>query len=125
MTFWNIVLSIHLLCMAFFVGGQLILAGVLVPLLRGVNEGEPLRAAARRFGYGTVIAIAILVITGVAMATHDHRWSDSTLHLKLTLVVIVGVLIAVHMRKPTWHAVDAAIFLLSLGIVYCGVVIAG
>src|SRR5262249_31147639 len=123
-TFWNAVLAVHLVAMAFFIGGQLMLAAIVVPLLRGVNDGEPLRAAAGRFGIGTVIAIGVLVITGSMMASHDHRWSDSTLHIKLGLVVLVGVLIAAHMRKPTWHALDAAIFLVSLAIVWCGVVIA-
>jgi predicted MFS family arabinose efflux permease len=59
-SFWNGVLWLHLLAMAFFVGGQLMLAAVVVPLLRGVDGGEPLRAAARRFGIGTVIAVGVL-----------------------------------------------------------------
>jgi putative copper export protein len=124
MTFWNVILAIHLLGMAFFVGGQLMLAAVLVPLLRGVEGGAPLRAAARRFGYGTLVAIGVLVITGIAMASHDHRWGDATLHTKLGLVVLLGLLIFAHLRRPTWHALDAAIFLVSLGIVWCGVVLA-
>jgi hypothetical protein len=27
------------------------------------------------------------------------------------------------MRKPEWHALDAAIFIVSLAIVWCGVVL--
>ena len=52
MTFWNGMLWLHLLAMAFFVGGQLMLAAVVVPVLRGFADREPLRAAARRFGVG-------------------------------------------------------------------------
>jgi putative copper export protein len=122
MTLWNGVLWLHLLAMAFFVGGQLMLAAVVVPLLRGAPE---MRLAARRFGYGTLIAFAVLVLTGAAMASHLHRWHDSSLQVKLGLVVLVGLLIAVHMRKPTWHALDAAIFLVSLAIVWLGIVVAG
>jgi putative copper export protein len=122
MTFWNGVLWLHLLAMAFFVGGQLMLAGVVVPLLRGTTE---MRAAARRFGYGTLIAFGVLIVTGVAMASHLHRWHDSTLQVKLGLVVLVGGLIAVHMRKTDWHVLDAAIFLVSLAIVWLGIVVAG
>jgi uncharacterized membrane protein len=123
-SFWNGVLWLHLIAMAFFVGGQLMLAAVVVPLLRGVDEGRPLRAAARRFGAGTLLAVGILVATGAAMASHYHRWGDSTLHVKLALVVLVAVLIAVHMKRPELHAIDAAIFLVSLAIVWLGIVVA-
>ncbi len=124
MTDWNIVLAVHLVAMAFFVGGQLMLAGVLVPVMRGAEDRAPLRAAARRFGYGTLIAIAVLIATGVAMASHNHDWKSSTLQIKLGLVVLVVVLIYVHMRKPEWHVIDGAIFLVTLAIVWCGVVLA-
>jgi uncharacterized membrane protein len=125
MTFWNGVLWLHLLAMAFFVGGQLMLAAVVVPVLRGFEDRGPLRAAARRFGFGTLGAFAVLLATGAAMATHYHRWGDSTLQVKLGLVVVVAVLISLHMRKPEWHVLDAGIFLLSLAIVWLGIVVAG
>ncbi len=125
MTFWNGMLWLHLLAMAFFVGGQLMLGLVVVPVLLGAEDQGPLRAAARRFGIGTLIAVGVLVITGVAMASHLHRWGDSTLQVKLGLVVVVGLLIAGHMRRPTWHALDAAILVLSMVIVWLGIVVAG
>jgi putative copper export protein len=125
MTFWNGVLWLHLISMAFFVGGQLMLAAVVVPVLRGSEDRGPMRAAARRFGVGTLAAIGVLAITGAAMATHFHRWSDSTLQVKLGLVVVVGVLIVAHMRRPEWHLLDGAIFLVSLAIVWLGIVVAG
>jgi putative copper export protein len=125
MNFWNGMLWLHLLAMAFFVGGQLMLAAVVVPVMRGVEDRGPLLAAARRFGIGTLIAVAVLVITGAAMASHLHKWSDSTLQVKLGLVVLVGLLIAWHMTRPTWHVLDAAIFLASIAIVWLGIVVAG
>jgi uncharacterized membrane protein len=125
MSFWNGVLWLHLLAMAFFVGGQLMLAAIVVPVLRGSDDRGPLRAAARRFGIGTLGAVGVLIITGAAMASHFHRWSDSTLQVKLALVVLVAVLIGAHMRKPDWHALDAAIFAVSLAIVWLGIVVAG
>jgi uncharacterized membrane protein len=124
-TVWNAVLWLHLLAMAFFVGGQLMLAAIVVPVLRGREGGVPMRAAARRFGYGTGVAILVLIATGAAMASHYHRWSDSTLDVKLGLVALVIVLIAAHLRRPEWHVLDAVIFLTSLAIVWLGIVVAG
>jgi uncharacterized membrane protein len=124
-TFWNGVLWLHLLAMAFFVGGQLMLAAIVVPVFRGSSDRAPLRAAARRFGIGTLLAVGLLVLTGAAMASHYHRWSDSTLQVKLGLVVLVFVLIGVHMRRPEWHVLDAAIFAVSLAIVWLGIAVAG
>jgi putative copper export protein len=122
-TFWNALLWLHLLAMAFFVGGQLMLAAVLVPILR--SDRPVLRTAARRFAIGTLIAIGVLVATGAAMASHLHKWDDSTLQVKLGLVVLVAVLIHVHMRRPEWHVLDATIFVVSIAIVWLGIVVAG
>jgi uncharacterized membrane protein len=123
-TFWNGVLWLHLLAMAFFVGGQLMLAAVVVPVLRGQSDGSAMRAAARRFGVGTLIAVGVLVLSGAGLASHYHRWSDSTLHVKLALVALVAVLIHAHLRRPTLHVLDAAIFLVSVAIVWLGIVVA-
>ena len=125
MTFWNGILWLHLLAMAFFVGGQLMLAAIVVPLLREPSGDRALlRAAARRFGIGTLIAIAVLVVTGAAMASHYHRWSDSTLQVKIGLVVLVASLIAAHMRRPEWHVLDVTVFAVSVTIVWLGIVVA-
>jgi uncharacterized membrane protein len=123
-TFWNGVLWLHLLAMAFFVGGQLMLAAVAVPVLRRLEDREPLLAAARRFGVGTAIAFAVLIVTGVTMATHEHRWGDSTLQVKLGLFALVVILIGAHMRRPEWHALEGVVFLVSLAIVWLGIVLA-
>jgi putative copper export protein len=121
-TLWNGVLWLHLVAMAFFVGGQLMLAAIVVPMLRDSVE---MRSAARRFGVGTLIAVGVLAATGAAMASHFHRWSDSTLQVKLGLVVLVFLLIVGHMRRPEWHVLDGAIFIVSLAIVWLGIVVAG
>jgi putative copper export protein len=121
MTGWDAIRWIHLIAMAFFVGGQLMLAAVVVPVARGTDA---MRAAARRFGYGTLIAIGVLLVTGAAMASHYDQWSDGTLHAKLGLVAVVGLLIGAHLRRPANHALDGLIFLGSLVIVYLGVTLA-
>lgn len=100
------------------------LAAIVVPLLRGVEEGQPLRRAARRFGFGTLGAFLVLIATGSAMASHLHRWGDSTLQVKLGLVGVLAVLIYLHMLRPRWHALDAAVFLVSLAVVWLGIVVA-
>jgi uncharacterized membrane protein len=120
---WTLIRWLHLLAMAFFVGGQLMLAAIVVPVVRGSDRAQ-LRAVARRFGVGTLVAIVVLVITGSLMASHFHRWSDGDLHVKLGLVVLVGLLIGWHTRKPELHALEGVIFLLSLAIVWLGVSIA-
>jgi len=124
-TVWRGVLWLHLLAMAFFVGGQLMLGAVVVPVLRGLDDRAPLRSAARRFGIGTVIAFAALIVTGVAMASHSHLWSGSALRVHVGLAVVVAVLIGAHLRRPEWHVLDAAIFLVSVAIVWAGLVVAG
>ena len=125
MTLWNGILWLHLIAMAFFVGGQLMLAAVVVPVLRGAPDRGALRAAARRFGFGTLAAIVVLLATGAAMAGHFHKWGNTNLQVKLGLVAVVAVLILAHMRRPEWHVLDAAIFLVSLTIVWLGIVVAG
>ncbi len=47
--------------MAFFVGGKLLLAVAVVPAERSAPERERLRAIARRYGYGSLVAILVLL----------------------------------------------------------------
>jgi uncharacterized membrane protein len=112
---------LHLLAMAFFVGGQLFLAAVVVPTLRHDAERDRVRTIARRFGAGTLIAIAVLIGTGVPLAFHFNQWGNTTLHVKLALVGCVAVLVAWHIRRPQLHALEGGIFLGSLAIVWLGV----
>ena len=121
---WDAILWLHLLAMAFFVGGQLFLAVAVVPVERRSPDRQRLRAIARRFGWGSLVALGVLLATGAAMATHDHRWGDGTLHVKLGLVVLVAALVVWHMRRPQSHAVEGAILIVSLAIVWLGVALA-
>jgi uncharacterized membrane protein len=117
-------LYLHLLAMAFFVGGQIFLAAAVVPALRGREDREPIRAIARRFGYGSLVALAVLVVTGSVMASKWSFWSSGTLHLKLALVVLAIALVLLHLRRPQQHVYEAAIFVVSLVIVGLGVALA-
>jgi uncharacterized membrane protein len=121
---WFVVRWLHLLAMAFFVGGQLFLAAIVVPVERRSPDRERLRAIARRFGYGTLAALVVLLMTGGAMASHLHLWSDATFQVKLALVALIAVLVLLHMRRPTLHALEGAIFLCSLAVVWIGLYLA-
>jgi hypothetical protein len=106
--------------MAMFVGGQLVLGIAVVPGLRG-RDREGLRAVARRFGWASLGALAVLLVTGAWMATDRSLWSDSTLHLKLGLFALAGGLILFHLRNGAAHWLQGAILLVSLVIVWLGV----
>jgi len=118
--FWQAVLYVHLLAMAFFVGGQLVFGLAVVPVLRGDSDRERMRAIARRFGYGSLVAIGVLIVSGWAMASHYDLFGDSTLQWKLALVGAVIGLTIVHLRKPKLHALQAAILGITLVIVWLG-----
>ena len=122
MTGWEAIRWLHLLAMAFFVGGQLFLAACVVPVVRG--DRPRLQAVARRFGWGTLIALAVLLATGSAMASHYGDWNRGTLHVKLALVALIGVLVVVHMRRPGDRWMEGLIFVASLVVVWLGVALA-
>lgn len=120
--FWQAILYLHLLAMAFFVGGQLVFGIAVVPILRGDPDPERtrMRAVARRFGYGSLVALGVLLLTGWAMASHYGLWDSSTLQWKLGLVALVIGLTLLHLRYPKLHALQAAILLASLVVVWLG-----
>lgn len=121
---WLVVLYVHLISMAFFVGGQLVLGVAVVPVERESPDRERLRGIARRFGYGSLVALLLLIGTGYAMATHEHRWSDLALQIKLGLVATVFALALLHLRWPRAHALQGLILLASLAIAWLGLELA-
>ena len=119
-------LYLHLLAMAFFVGGQLFLVAAVVPVFRGREDRrEDVRAVARRFGTASLVALGVLVVSGSAMASEDDRWGSATLHVKLALVATAIALVLLHARRPQQHAYEGAVFAVSLAIVGLGVALAG
>jgi uncharacterized membrane protein len=119
-TLWQAVLYLHLTSVAFFFGGQLVLGAVIVPVERRSPDRERLRAMARRFGYGSLVALGVLILTGTMLASHYHLWSSSTLQAKLALVGVVLVLTAMHFRWPQAHALQAAVLAATAAIVWLG-----
>jgi putative copper export protein len=118
---WTFVRFLHIVAIAFFVGGQLVLVVTVVPALRRHGDDVAMRSVARRFGIGSAVALGVLVATGAAMASHLSRWSDDLLKLKLMVVVLIGVLIGLHVAAPTSRALSAAILVASLLVVWFGV----
>jgi putative copper export protein len=121
-TTWEAIRWLHLLAMAFFVGGQLFLAVCVVPVVRG--DRPRIQAVARRFGWGTLVALGVLLATGAAMASHFHDWGRGTLHVKLVLVAVAGALVLAHMKRPGDHWMEGLVFVVSLAIVWLGVALA-
>ena len=118
---WELIRFLHLLGVAFFVGGQLMLAIVVTPALRGVEDPELMRGAARRFGIGSLVALIVIIATGVAMASHFQRWGDSVLQAKIALLFLVFVLTGLHTATPYTRLLSLATLALSIAIVYLGV----
>ena len=112
---------LHVAALAFFVGGQLMLAVAVVPALRGRDDDTTMRTIARRFGIGSAVALVVIIATGAAMAGHLGRWDDPTLQAKLGLLALVGVLVALHVVTPYTRAISIAVLLTSVVIVWLGV----
>lgn len=128
---WDTVrLSLHVLAATIWVGGQIVLAG-LVPVLRRLGPDAP-RAAARRFGVVAWPAFVLLVATGIwniaAEHAHVHGRYATTLAIKLVLVGVSGASAFRHTRarSPGALATFGALALLSaLAALFLGVVLAG
>jgi uncharacterized membrane protein len=120
---WLAVRWLHVLAMALFVGGQLVLVVAIIPVLRGPRR-DALVAIARRFGWASLVALVVLLATGSALASHDRWWGSGTLHVKLALVATVAALIVWHLRRPGAHFIEGLVFLVSLAIVWLGLALA-
>lgn len=120
---WLAVRWLHVVAMALFVGGQIMLLVAIVPVLRG-SQRDALRTIARRFGWASLAALGVLVATGSALADRGSRWDSGTLQVKLALVATVVGLIAWHMRRPGAHVIEGVVFVVSLAIVWLGLALA-
>lgn len=123
-TGWDIVLWIHLLAMALFVGGQLFLGLAVVPVYRaeGGMEGAGhrwMQPIARRFGWASLAALLIAFVTGVMMASHFELWDETALNVKLALVLVAIGLTLVHVFVVSGRSrpLQVLILLDSLAIV--------
>ncbi|NCG39290.1 MAG: hypothetical protein GWP48_17480 [Actinobacteria bacterium] len=96
-------LAIHLLSVCIWVGGQIILGG-LVPVLREISPEAPKKAAAR-FGQVAWPAFGVAIITGIwniveLEGTQTNEY-NVTLGVKLLAVTLSGMAAFVHQRTPS------------------------
>lgn len=124
-------LSLHVTAAAVWVGGQIVLGG-LVPTVRSFG-GDATAKVARTFARVAWPAFVVLVGTGVwnvmAMGNGNgnHDW-QAVLGVKIAVVVVAAVAIGVHQRAATarGRAISAGLGLVcSLGAVVLGVLLAG
>lgn len=118
---WTVVRFLHLIGIAFFVGGQLLLVAAVAPAMRRASDEAARRMITRRFGAGTVVALGVLVATGAAMASHYSLWSSNTLQIKLMVLGLACFLIVLHVLTPTSRAVSYALTAASLLVLWLGV----
>jgi uncharacterized membrane protein len=118
---WTLIRFLHVGGLIFFVGGQLALAVAVVPAVRRHGADGAMRAIARRFGVASVVALVVVIATGAAMASRSDLWGASVLHAKLAVLVLVGVLMALHVATPESRSVSWATLAASLVVVWLGV----
>lgn len=108
-TGWSVIRFLHVLAAMGFVGGQLTLSGVVLPVLRrdlaADVRGPVVRTAAKRFGLvANVVLLPTLLATGLALAAHRNiGWGTlgedgygRLFAIKMVLVVTSVTLAAVH-----------------------------
>jgi putative copper export protein len=121
---------LHVLGATVWIGGQIVLAGV-VPVVRKNAGADTLRAVARRFQWLAWPAYVLLVVTGVWNLTAVHAADQSsayltTLFVKLVLVGLSGAAAAGHIivRQPAAKGLLASLSLLAaLGAAFLGVLL--
>lgn len=119
---WTVLIFLHVVAMAFFLGGQIMLAFTVVPVMREEPaQPERIREIAQRFGVGSLIALAVLVFTGMLLGSHFQLWDYGPFQIKMGLVVATILAVFIHMMKGNSHALMGITFLLTLATVYAGV----
>jgi uncharacterized membrane protein len=97
-------IALHLIAVSVWVGGQIVVAGI-VPAVRRVSP-EATKALAQAFGRTAWPAFVIAVATGMwSLAVEDpvERGGDyaATFGIKIIFVVIAGIATAVHSNGKT------------------------
>ena len=124
-------LSLHILAATVWIGGQMVVAGLL-PTVRGFGGDAPAKVA-RAFARLSWPAFVVLIVTGVwniaalNNGAGNHDW-QMVLGIKMATVLLAGAAVAIHVRTttPRSRGVSAGVGLLaSLAAMVLGVVLAG
>jgi len=118
---------LHVTAAAVWVGMQVTLM-VLIPHVRRTMgpdvSRQIIRSAARRLVVTAAVALPILVVTGIALASHEVPTSQrSWVSLKVALLVAIVALLASHGAVRTARlriAASVLMLVLSLATVYAG-----
>ena len=124
-------LTLHVLAAAVWVGGQIVMTGLVGPA-RGLGPDAP-RTLARAFARLAWPAYVVLVVTGVWNVTAVHYADQSSawkavLIAKIAVVVLAGLGVLLHQRATSrqglalWGAVGglASVAALVMGILLAG-----
>jgi uncharacterized membrane protein len=120
---------VNLTAATVWVGGMITIAAVVPVLRRGGADIALIRAAARRFGHMTWIAITISVATGILQLFRFEYDLTPALVIKLLLVSVSISLAFVHQEiarnvSPALRgAMEGVLLLLGLGILAAAVAI--
>ena len=132
---WSLVRFLHVTCAMVWVGGQLVLSGIVLPILRADLDPAArvpvVHAMARRFALvANAGLLPLLLATGIALAWHrgvtleafDDPGYGRLLGIKLVLVVASIALAAAHgilasRQAPGARSAAVAGLATSLGIV--------
>ncbi|MBN8870309.1 MAG: hypothetical protein J0H66_10555 [Solirubrobacterales bacterium] len=119
--FWQIMLFLHVIAMAYFLGGQIMLAANVVPVLVKGGDQSQIGSVARGFGMGSLVALGVLVLTGMGMASHFELWDESQFQVKMALVLATFISVFVHMARGNSRFLMVLTFALTLATVYAGI----
>jgi putative copper export protein len=124
-------LSLHVLAATVWVGGQIVMTGLIGPA-RALGGDAP-KALARAFARMSWPAYAVLVVTGfwnisaMGFASHSSAWK-AVLVVKIVVVALAGVAAFVHQRATSrtqlavWGSVagTASVVALVMGVFLAG-----
>jgi len=116
------VFYIHLLSATVWVGGLIVLGGLVPAVRKTTDDRSVIQAIARRFGVMSWTALGLLVLTGTLMV-FDRAWTG-TLIAKIGLVMLSALLAAWHTmaareQSPAVRgAIQGVILILALVILW-------
>ena len=125
-TLTTIRMFLHVLAASVWVGGQIVLVGI-VPAIRA-SYPEATRTVAKAYGRVAWPAFAVVVLTGLwnlgeVDVTNTSTAYQITLFVKIALAMVSGAAAAVHQvgRSKVALAVGGAVgFVAALAAMYCG-----